>query len=110
MRKSSLAFAALGCGAGLMAALLAHGAFSSGGGEGRMAREAALVSALGLSDLALFTEARFTRHPSQADLFSAFQDAPMSFEHFPAGSLVSPPRDFGPTGGFARPNEKVPGQ
>jgi len=103
MRGSSMVFAALGFGAGLLAALLAHGAFSAGADDGRLSQEAALVSALGLSDLALFTEARFTRHPSQADLFSAFQDAPMAFEHFPTGSLISPPRDFGPAGGFAAP-------
>jgi len=52
----------------------------------------ALVGRLGLTDLALFTEARYTRHPSQADLHSAFQDHPLAFEHFPTGSLVPPPR------------------
>jgi hypothetical protein len=49
------------------------------------------VSRLGLTDLALFTEARYTRHPSQADLHSAFQDHPLAFEHFPTGSLIAPP-------------------
>ncbi|WP_275098931.1 hypothetical protein [Sedimenticola hydrogenitrophicus] len=51
-----------------------------------------LVSELGLSDPALFTEARYTRHLSQADLHSAFQDHPMALEHFPSGSLLAPPR------------------
>lgn len=55
-------------------------------------QRAALVRELGLTDLALFTEARYTRHPSQADLHSAFQDHPMAFEHFPSGSLQLPPR------------------
>ena len=50
-----------------------------------------IVSELGLSDLALFTEARYTRHLSQTDLHSAFQDHPMAMEHFPSGSLVTPP-------------------
>ncbi len=50
----------------------------------------ALVSRLGLTDLAIWTEARYTRHPSQADFFSAFQDYPGSPDHFPAGSLISP--------------------
>ena len=58
-------------------------------GEG--AARAELVRALGLSDLAIWTEARYTRHPSQADFFSAFQDSPGALEHFPAGSVVSPP-------------------
>ena len=51
----------------------------------------ALVAQLRLTDLALFTEARYTRHPSQADLHSAFQDHPLALEHFPTGSLISPP-------------------
>jgi hypothetical protein len=49
-----------------------------------------LVIQLGLTDFALWTEARYTRHPSQTDLFSAFQDFPGSFDHFPAGSIIAP--------------------
>jgi hypothetical protein len=49
-----------------------------------------LVQALGITDLSLSSEARYTRHPSQADLFSAFQDFPAAFEHFPTGSIISP--------------------
>lgn len=49
------------------------------------------VERLGLTDPALFTEARYTRHPSQADLQSAFQDHPVALEHFPTGSLIPPP-------------------
>lgn len=45
-----------------------------------------------LTDPALFTEARYTRHPSQADRHAAFQDHPMALEHFPTGSLMPPPR------------------
>ena len=52
----------------------------------------ALVGALGLTDLALWTEARYTRHPSQADLFAPFEDFPAALEHFPAGSIVPVPR------------------
>ncbi len=48
---------------------------------------------LGLTDLALFTEARYTRHPSQADRFTPFQEHPSSLEHFPSGSVAAPPRD-----------------
>jgi len=50
------------------------------------------VGALQLTDLCLFTEARYARHLSQSDLHSAFQDHPMSVEHFPAGSLTRPPK------------------
>ena len=56
-----------------------------------IAERAALVAALELTDLALFTEARYTRHPSQADLHSAFQDHPLALDHFPSASLVPTP-------------------
>ena len=49
-----------------------------------------LVQRLGLTDLAIWGEARYTRHPSQADLFTAFQDYPGAFDHFPAGSIITP--------------------
>ena len=50
-----------------------------------------LARQLELTDLAIWTEARYTRHPSQADRFAPFQDLPSSLEHFPAGSVVAPP-------------------
>lgn len=50
-----------------------------------------LVRKLQLTDLCLFPEARYTRHLSQADLHAPFQDHPAALEHFPSGSLVSPP-------------------
>jgi hypothetical protein len=59
-----------------------------------MSATQALAQRLGLTDLALFTEARYTRHPSQADLHSAFQDHPLALEHFPSGSLIVPPHDI----------------
>ncbi|MDP2878437.1 MAG: hypothetical protein Q8N74_02780 [Sulfuricella sp.] len=59
-----------------------------------LAANARLVERLGLTDLCLFTEARYTRHPSQADLHSAFQDHPIGLEHFPSGSLLPPPRSL----------------
>jgi len=62
--------------------------------EGMVRRQAAreLVQTLQLTDLAWFTEARYTRHLSQADLHTAFQDGPAALEHFPAGTLVGPVR------------------
>jgi hypothetical protein len=44
-----------------------------------------------LTDLCLFTEARYTRHPSQADFHAPFQDSPLALEYFPSGSLMPPP-------------------
>jgi hypothetical protein len=49
-----------------------------------------LVGVLALTDLALWSEARYTRHPAMADLFSPFQDHPGAGEHFPAGTLLAP--------------------
>ena len=54
----------------------------------------ALVRTLQLTDLALWSEARYTRHPSQADSFTPFQNGPSALEHFPAGSWISPPTRF----------------
>lgn len=51
----------------------------------------ALVKSLALTDLVLFTDARYTRHPSMADRHTPFQDYPLSLEHFPSGSLIPPP-------------------
>lgn len=51
----------------------------------------ALVRELGLTDLSLYTEARYTRHPSQADRHAPFQDHPAALEHFPTGSLLPVP-------------------
>jgi hypothetical protein len=44
-----------------------------------------------LTDLCLFTEANYTRHPTQADRHTPFQNSPMAFEHFPSGSILLPP-------------------
>jgi hypothetical protein len=65
----------------------------------RIAAERKLVGHLKITDLCLFTEARYTRHPTQSDFHAAFQDHPVALEHFPSGSLVSPPdhlRKVGP--------------
>ena len=50
-----------------------------------------IARVLGISDLCLVTEARYTRHPSLADLNTPFQDHPMALEHFPSGSIITVP-------------------
>ncbi len=75
---------------GLLAA--GHAANRRTSARHALAAQAALVSRLELTDLCLFTEARYTRHPSQADHFAPFQDHPRAIEHFPSGSLAAPPR------------------
>jgi hypothetical protein len=52
-----------------------------------------ITSELKLTDIAFSNDARYTRNPSQADIFSPFQDYPGSIEHFPSGSVIAPP-DF----------------
>jgi len=56
-----------------------------------------ITSSLKLTDISFSNDARYTRNPSQTDVFSAFQDYPGSIEHFPSGSVIAPP-DFGSLG------------
>lgn len=48
------------------------------------------VASLGLSDIALSTEARYTRHPVASDNVVVGMDYPGSLEHFPSGSFFAP--------------------
>lgn len=71
--------------------LYVHGStVEKAGLEGPLQAKRVMVTRLGLTDFAIWTEARYTRHPSQTDFFSAFQDFPGSFDHFPAGSIIAP--------------------
>ena len=92
MRRSSRFFAVLAAEAALLALLFTCAAAERRASGPVLAERAALVQELGLTDLCLFTEARYTRHPSQADRHAAFQDSPLSLEHFPSGSLLAPPK------------------
>lgn len=92
MRKADWYLMATGLvAAWLLGTLLVHPGL--GGEEARAVRaaNARLVRDLGLTDLCLFTESRATRHPSQADLFTAFQEAPGALDLAPSGSLLAPP-------------------
>lgn len=90
MRRSDAAFTVVLAGLALTGLTLIHAALDDGAAR---ARRAELVARLELTDLVLFTEARYTRHPSQADLHSAFQDHPMALGHFPSGSLLPPRKE-----------------
>lgn len=59
----------------------------------RVARlQAGLVHGLGVTDLVVATEARYTRHPAVSDPVAPFMDGPGSLEHFPTGSFWAPVR------------------
>ena len=92
MRRSTAYICVITVLAGTLAALFVHARVLLREGEPLVRQQAAMVRQYGLTDLCLFTEARYTRHPSQADLHTAFQDHPLSLEHFPSGSLLSPPQ------------------
>lgn len=91
MRRTTIVFGLLAAGCVTLALQGLHSQLKFASGQVRMAHSAELVRGAGLTDLALFTEARFTRHPSLADLHTAFQDNPMSFEHFPSGTFAPRP-------------------
>ena len=49
------------------------------------------TAVLGLSDLCITNEARYTRHPAASDRVVPFMDHPGALEHFPSGSFFAPP-------------------
>jgi hypothetical protein len=102
MRKSTIFLYFAACNLVLLALLPLHARYARTAEDGDLAGRALLARKLMITDLCLFTEARYTRHPSMADLHTPFQDHPVSLEHFPSGSLVSPP-DFS-----ARPHAPAP--
>ena len=92
MRKSSFFLVYLTIGSLLLAAAFAHALYQQGRRFPELRDKAELVRTLELTDLCLFTEARYTRHPSLSDLYAPFQDHPCSLEHFPSGALIVPNR------------------
>jgi hypothetical protein len=105
MRKSTLCLTLIGAQSALFLAMLLHAKRQEPRAVSQRQASAALVCSLGLTDLCLFTEARYTRHPAMADRHAAFQDHPMGLDHFPSGSLVTPPTFPSP---HARPHPAVP--
>jgi hypothetical protein len=75
----------------LIMIMLLHARFSQSAAGPKILERSRLVKSLRLTDLCLFTEARYTRHPSMADRFAPFQDHPTALEHFPSGSFVTLP-------------------
>ncbi len=82
----------------LLVMLAVHAARGCKTGQEQQAVRRQIVKELALTDLVLFTDARYTRHPSMADRHTPFQDHPMSLEHFPSGTLIAPPGHLRPHG------------
>ncbi|MFZ7126519.1 MAG: hypothetical protein ACOWWM_10255 [Desulfobacterales bacterium] len=98
MRKSTLFLLTLTSGILLLAVLLALDSARLGPSRHRRAAAARDVARqLRITDPCLFTEARYTRHLSMADLHAPLQEHPLGLEHFPSGSFVKPPKAFGQT-------------
>ena len=95
MRKSSLFFLYTFFLLVLLGLVFLYASFDKKAEAELLQEKLNLVRRHGLTDLCLFTEARYTRHPSQADFHSPFQDSPLSLEHFPSGSLMVAPYKVG---------------
>jgi len=91
MRKSSLFIAFTAGSLACLAVLFAHGAVERQDQAPVINEKRSIVERLGLTDLCLFTDARYTRNPAMADRSTPFQDNPMSLDYFPSGSILPPP-------------------
>ncbi len=91
MRRSGIFLGLLVLQLGLFLGMLLHAWWSGRAVDPSVAECRRWVAGLRLTDLCLFTEARYTRNPALADLHTPFQDHPTALEHFPSGSLASPP-------------------
>jgi hypothetical protein len=90
-RTCHVFFLYLGINIFLLGLMFAHAYYRQGADKELLGARRKIVKDLQLTDLCLFTDARYARHPSMADLNTPFQDYPLSLEHFPSGSLLSVP-------------------
>jgi len=90
-RRSDIWFLWIGLGILSLGLAFAHAGYRQGSDGPMIQEKRRLVRTLGLTDLCLFTDARYTRNPVMADLNTPFQDHPMSLEHFPSASLLGVP-------------------
>ncbi len=75
----------------LVGVMFLHAAIRQEADRALLDQKREVVEQLGLTDLCLFTDARYARHPSMADFATPFQDYPLSLDHFPSGSFVNVP-------------------
>jgi hypothetical protein len=91
VRKSDVFGLFIGSGMLLLVAILLQAHFVMQSDLPLLRQKAAVAKNLGLTDLCLSTEARYTRHLSQSDWHAAFQTYPLALDHFPSGSVLGPP-------------------
>jgi hypothetical protein len=91
MRRSNAFLLYLALSGLILSALFVHAFYQKRADLELLEAKCRLVRTIELTDLCLFTEASYTRHLSQADMHTPFQDYPMSLDHFPSGSIVQPP-------------------
>jgi hypothetical protein len=101
LRKSDGYLLLTGSGILLLVAMLIQAHVETQGDLPLLRQEAAVVKNLGLTDLCLSTEARYTRHLSQADRHAAFQSHPLALDYFPSGSILGPPECL------TKPHDKI---
>jgi hypothetical protein len=94
LRKSDWFLLFIGSGMLLLAAIFIQAHVVMRADLPGLREKAKVVRSLGLTDLCLTTEARYTRHPSQADWHAAFQTHPLALDHFPSGSIIGPPESL----------------
>ena len=90
-RKSGIFLFYLSINIIMFSLILIHASFKQHGAGPLLREKINMVKRFELTDLCLFTDAQYTRHPSMTDLTTPFQEHPMSPEHFPSGSLLPPP-------------------
>lgn len=95
-RKSDIFFAYLLVSMAILAVVSVHVLVGHMSSRRATDEKRQIVNELQLTDLCLFTDARYTRHPSMADVSTPFQDYPLSLEHFPSGSLLPVPPHLRP--------------
>jgi len=92
LRKSTIFICLTTINALFFCIIVAHAQFRKASAIHARTASRELVRNLHLTDLCLFTEARYTRHPSMADHHAAFQEHPTALDHFPSGSMLLPAR------------------
>ena len=79
----------------LMGVMFLHASIRQEMDSSLLKQKREVVGHLGLTDICLFTDARYARHPSMADYATPFQDYPLSLDHFPSASFMNVPPHLG---------------